>query len=307
MNWLVLVSISTILYCINIFTDNYVSDYYFKGKGAVSQKLFYGWGWIVVTIPIVCFFWQEYVATPFLPLFILFVAGLMHGLAGIPYFRALELDDSTDLGIFIQLAPVLYLALGWMFLGETFSLLQLIAIAVILLAPILIVATTRKRSRKIRMRAVFYSIIYVTIAVIANLIFAKTDAGTLSIIPKIAMVFLGKGVANLIIVYSQPKLRKRFKYVAETSRKKVLVPLAINGTIGVFKEITYRAGLILAPAVAIASAASDSVTPVVIFFMGILLTLIWPKFGREKLNRKTVIVHLVATVLVVVGIVLLQF
>jgi hypothetical protein len=55
-----------------------------------------------------------------------------------------------------------------------------------------------------------------------------------------------------------------------------------------------------------ASAASDSVTPVVIFFMGIVLTLIWPKFGREKLNRKNVLVHLVATMLVVIGIVLLQ-
>ena len=55
-----------------------------------------------------------------------------------------------------------------------------------------------------------------------------------------------------------------------------------------------------------ASVASDAVEPIVIFFLGLLLTLIWPKFGREKMDRKTIIVHLVATILVVVGIVLMQ-
>lgn len=306
MSWLMLVLISTVLYCVNIFADNYISDYYFKGRDAVATKLFYGWAWIIVAIPMVIFFWNEYAQVDFLPLLILFGAGLMHGLAGIPYFKALELDDSTNLGIFIQLAPVLYLILGWMFLGESFTPLQLVAIATILFAPILIVVTTRKRSRKIRMRAVLYSLIYVSVAVVANLIFAKTDAGALGVIPKITLVFLGKGISNLLIVYSQPRLRKRFNYVRKTTRNRVLVPLALNELFGIFKEITYRAGLILAPAVAMASAASDSVTPVAIFFMGIVLTLIWPKFGREKLNRKNVLVHLVATVLVVMGIVLLQ-
>ena len=62
----------------------------------------------------------------------------------------------------------------------------------------------------------------------------------------------------------------------------------------------------MAPSVALASAASDSTTPIMIFFMGIVLTILWPNFGREKLNRKSVLVHLIATVLVVAGIILIQ-
>lgn len=307
MTWLILVLLSTILYCINIFIDNFNSDCYFKGRDSVSQKLFYGWGWLAIVVPFVCFFWNDYAQTDFWPLLILVGAGLMHGLAGVPYFKALEIDDSTNLGIFIQLAPVLYLVLGWAFLGETFSPLQLVAIATILLAPIIIILTTRKRSRQVRMKAVVYSVVYVAIAVVANMIFVKVDAGNLDIIPKIVMVFLGKGIANLIVAYSRPKYRKRFKYVAKTTHGKVYFSLTINLIFGMIKELLYRAGLIMAPAVALASAASDSVTPVVTFFMGIVLTLIWPKFGREKLNRKSVLVHLLATVLVVIGIVLLQF
>ena len=90
-------------------------------------------------------------------------------------------------------------------------------------------------------------------------------------------------------------------------KNKVLVPLAASFSVGVIKSFAYRAALIAAPALALASAASDSIEPIVIFFMGLLLTLIWPKFGREKLQKKVILVHLVATILVVIGIVLMQF
>ena len=79
-----------------------------------------------------------------------------------------------------------------------------------------------------------------------------------------------------------------------------------NFCIGTAKEFTYRAALATAPTVAMASVASDSSEPIVIFFMGLLLTLLWPKFGREKLDKKSIIVHLVATALVVTGIIILQ-
>ena len=236
----------------------------------------------------------------------LFIAGMMSGIAGIPYFKALEIDNSTNLGIFIQLAPILYLVLGWMFLGETISIMQLVAFVVILLAPILIITTTRKKSRKIRIRAVFYAFLYVLIAVSGNLFFVKASSSDLSFIDELAILLFSKGLANLLIVYCRPKWRKRFLAVAKKSERKVFCPMFINLIVGLVKEYSYRFALIIAPAVALASAVSDSVEPIVIFFMGILLTLIWPKFGREKLDKKTVLVHLVATILVVIDVVLIQ-
>ena len=90
------------------------------------------------------------------------------------------------------------------------------------------------------------------------------------------------------------------------SKRKVVRPMLVNSILGVVADFTYRTALATAPAVALASAISDSSEPIVIFFMGIILTLIWPKFGREKLNKKTVLVHLIATILVVIGVAILQ-
>ena len=306
MNWLVLVLITVAFDSSRIFIDNYISDYYFKGHGAVSQKFFYGYAFIIFSLILLIITGIDFSNPNALLIFT--ASGIMTSFAGIPYYRALELDDSTNLGIFIQLAPVLYLILGWLFLGETLSPLQFVSFAVIISAPLLIVFTTRKRSRKTKIKAVFYAFIYVLIAVTSNLIFVKENAvaENLNFFTEMAFLFLGKGIGNLIIIYANPKWRRRFLSVLDSSHKKVLRPLLCSGITGVTKDFTYRAALALAPSVALASAASDSATPIVIFFMGILLTLLWPNFGREKLQRKTIFIHLIATILVVAGIILMQ-
>ncbi len=306
MNWLILVAIAVISDSLRIFIDNYSSDVYFKGRGAVSQKLFNGLMFPVVAFVAIAITGFDFSGTDLTTGLLFIFSGLINGFAGVPYYRALELDDSTNIGIFTQLAPVLYLIFGWFLLDQAFSPMQLVAFFVILSAPILIVLTSRKKSRKIKIRAVFYAFLYVFIAVMGNVLFVKLNNSEQNFVTNISLVQLGAGIANLSIVLSMPKLRRRFKEVNRKSRHKVLRPLFVNGIIRVIQQFSYNGALIAAPTVAIASVSSDSAEPIVIFFMGLLLTLIWPKFGREKLQRKTVFVHLIATVLVVVGIILLQ-
>ena len=43
MNWLILMAINVVSDSTRIFIDNYVTDYYFKGKESVSSKIFYGY------------------------------------------------------------------------------------------------------------------------------------------------------------------------------------------------------------------------------------------------------------------------
>lgn len=306
MNWLGFVAVAVILDALRIFIDNYVSDVYFKGREAVSQKWFYAFIYVIVGTVILAASGFNLNNLDWAAAGLFVFSGFLASFSGIPYYKALEIEDTTNLGIFIQLAPIFYLILGWFFLGETFSPVQLVAFLVILAAPLLIIATTRKRSRKVKIRAVLYAFLYVFVAVIANVIFVKADNENFTLLNEVALLFLGKGLGNFIIMLARPKWRKRFNSIYKSSRGKVLRPLIANSAIGLVKDFAYRGALITAPAVALASVSSDSAEPIVIFFMGLVLTLIWPKFGREKLNRKTVLVHLIATVLVVAGIVLLQ-
>ena len=305
MNWITFVVVTVVLDALRIFIDNYTSDVYFKGNGAVGQKLFYGYIWIIISL-IVLAVTGFNIFEAGTSAFWFLLSGVIGSIASIWYYKALEIEDSTNLGIFIQLSPVLYLILGWFFLGETITVMQFIGLLVILSAPIMIVLNARKRSRKIKLKAVFYAFLYVLVAIIGNLLFVKFNVGDIHFIHEMSLVFLGAGITSVIIVYTKPKWRKRFWAVVKSSKKKVFLPMSVNAVASLVKSTTYRAALVVAPTVSIASAATDSVLPIVIFFMGIVLTLIWPKFGREKLNRKTVLIHLVATVLVLIGIVMVQ-
>ena len=86
MNWLVLVLITVIFDSTRIFIDNYISDYYFKGREAVSQKLFYGYTFIILALILMLATGVDF--SNFTPLVLFFLSGIMHSFAGIPYYRA---------------------------------------------------------------------------------------------------------------------------------------------------------------------------------------------------------------------------
>ena len=306
MNWIAFVTIAVISDSSRIFIDNYVSDFYFKGNGAVSQKLFYAYTSIIFSVILAIVGDIDFSNFPITTFFVFLLSGILSSIASIPYYKALEIDNSTNLGIFIQLAPILYLILGWLFLGDSLSFTQFIAFFVILAAPLLIILTTHKRSRKIRLKAILYSFLYVLIAVIANLIFVKENTTDINFLTGISFILLGKGIGAFLIFLIRPKWRRRFHQVSKTTKRKVFRPLIVNAIIGLIKDIAYRGALITAPSIALASVATDSTEPIAIFFMGLVLTIIWPKFGREKLDKKTVLVHVIATALVVTGIILIQ-
>ena len=305
MNWLILVAATVILDSLRIFIDNYTSDTYFKSTGAVSQKLFYAYAYIAVAFLAIVFLWGELSNIPTVDIIILIISGIISSISGIFYYKVLEIDDSNNLAIFIQLAPILYLIYDWC-TGAKFVPLQLVAFVIILLAPFLVIFSSRKNARKTKIKAVILSFLYVLVAVIGNLFFVGVNSTDFNFGLVIAFIFLGKGLGNLIIIYSRPKLRRRYWAVFHKSHGKVLKPLILNSAIGFTKDFTYRASLVAAPTVALASVVSDSSEPIVVFLLGIVLTLIYPKFGREKLDRKNVLVHLVATIFVVIGIILIQ-
>ena len=248
MGWLILVLFAVLAGSSHIYIDNYISDFYFKGRHAVSQKLFFAFAFIIVAIILAVISGFDFLNADAKIILVLILSGICTSLAGIPYYKALEIDDSTNLGIFIQVAPVLYLVLGWLFLGESISLLQMAAFIVIMIAPALIVLSTRKRSRKVKLRAIFYAFLYVLISVASNLVFVKENSvAEVSFLGSMTLVMFGKGVGNLIIMMLKPKWIKRFNDVYKDSRRKVLRPLM--GTLGfsLIKDFTYRGALLLAP------------------------------------------------------------
>lgn len=307
MNWVTLVAVAVLSDSTSTYIDNYITDVYFKGRLAVAQKIFFGFSYVAIALMLLFISGVNFEELVFSTVGILVFAGIINAVADITYYSAIEIEDATEVGIFFQLSPIIYLIAGVLFLGESISLTQLLAFLVIFSAPLLIIFSTRKKSRKIKFRAAMYVVIYIIIDVASNMIFLAANSESMDIYQEISFLLLGKGIGNILIVICFPRLWKRWKNVLRASRGKVLRPLILDLIMILTYDIFYRMALLAAPVVALASVATDATEPIMIFFLGLLFTIIWPRFGREKLKKETILVHLLATALVVIGIILLQF
>ena len=116
---------------------------------------------------------------------------------------------------------------------------------------------------------------------------------------------IGRGITDVTLFLTNPKWRKRFKYVYQRNKVKLISIIGINQLICVVAEFASRYALIIGVA-AVVSAASSIMELVFTFLLGLILSIIWPKIGREKLSRHIVIAHLIAVILSTIAIILIH-
>jgi drug/metabolite transporter (DMT)-like permease len=301
--WLLLCIAAAAGASISIFIDNYVTDVYFKGRLPQAQKIFGVVAYAMMAVATICLFPIE--EMPLYLVLLLMGSGAISSLSYIPYYKALKYENTTGAAIFFQLAPVIYLIAGWGLLGEVIGGRELLAFCLILLAPLVVIFSSSKRSRKLELKAAGLFLFYVFVAVGANLLFVYgEEQGEVGFATVFFWIVFGKLLTDLVTAVVMKSWRKRFFWVFKKSRGKLLVPMLANEVVYGAVEVFGRLALIAAP-VAIASVVMNAGELVLTFVFGIVLTVLWPKFGREKLQRRSVVAHLIAVVLATVGIVLL--
>ncbi|MCL1839436.1 hypothetical protein FWF89_00310 [Candidatus Saccharibacteria bacterium] len=292
---------------ISAFIDNYITDVHFKGRLPQAQKILGLPAYLLICLIIAAIFPIQALPLHFVLIFI--GTGIMSALGSIAYYKALSTEDTTGTTIFIQLAPVLYLIAGWTLLGDHISLIQILAFALLVAAPLIVIFFSQKRAQKLRRRGAFLIILYLLFVVTANIIFVSATGGegkdhSIDFYTAFFYAMMGKLMTDTALTLIFRSWRKRFKWVVKNSGFKFLGPMIINELLYVSMDLIYRLALTIGP-IALVSATANSLQLIITFFLGIVLTLIWPIFGRERLRARTIIAHLIATAFAVTGIILL--
>jgi drug/metabolite transporter (DMT)-like permease len=251
---------------------------------------------------------------PLQTIIILIGVGIVNSLASIFYYKALVAEDATGATIFTQLEPLLYLILGWTILGEHIAPTEILAFILILLAPLIIIFTANKRSQKLEIRAITLLAICTTMQVVANIVFIKFSGlediainnNEFNIFATaIFFTMIGNLITDTSLALIFKSWRTRFWNVVKKAKHRYVIPALINEIIYAPVDLVYRFALIIAP-VAIVSVATGALSLIITFALGIILSILWPTFGREKLKKRIILAHLLATVLAVMGIIILQ-
>ena len=303
MLWLVLVILVAVGWSLSAFIDNYVTDVCFRGRLPQGQKVFSVVAY-VITATIIAMIWPL-MEMELGVIMALILSGAFAAIAGVPYYNALKSENATGATIFVQLAPIMYLIAGWMLFGQEVGPMKLLAFLVILAAPLVIILNTERRRRKMEILAAGLLMVYLLLMVTSNLVFIGF-AAELDFMTAFFWFIVGKGVADAVMIVMFRRWRVRFFNVLKEKKLKLVVPLLVNQIVFTLTEIGYRTALMMG-AVAIVSVVANASQLIITFVLGLVLTLIWPVFGGERLNKKMVLAHLVATILAVTGIIMVEF
>ena len=302
MLWLILCIIAALTWSFSAFIDNYQTDVIFHGKTPQAMKVLNGP--VYIAIAVIASIIMRIQLPELWQIGLLLLSGALSSVGALAYYQALENEEATGAAIFYQLQPVLFLVADYFIFGEEISIQQILGFAIILLAPVVIVFSRKRRhSRSLALKAAGLLITYVIFATISAEISTRSSIG-IDYKAVFALYLFGRGATDCLLGLI-PKYRKRHKYVLKHYPKAYVSTVIINQALCAFADFTYRYGLVLGVA-ALASAVTNAAELIMTFVLGIILSIIWPNFGREKLKRHLIVAHLIATILCVIGIIIIQ-
>lgn len=304
MHWIILCLIAAFGYSIAAFIDNYNTDIIFKSRKPQAIKAINGFLYLIIAAIIFIFIGVKESSLEIILLSAL--SGVIASIASIPYYLGLREEESTTAAIYYQLIPVFCIFADVFLLGKTLTTLQIFGFCIILTAPfIIILARRRKSARKFEIRASLFFLTYAALLSVSNIIFAKTEQRNTDPMTLFFWFTLGRAAFDIISTAIMPSWRKRIKQVRKDFPIKLFVMAAL--TLGICSVADFLIRLSFSTTnTSFATVVSNTAELIMTFMLGIILTVIWPNFGREKLNRHIVLSHLIATVIVVVGVILTQ-
>lgn len=305
--WFTLVILASIIGALCTFSDNYIADVFFRGRLPQSQKVFLGPAYILTAFAIILLFPIQPI--PLTSIIILLLVGAVTSLSDIPYRIALSKDDTTNVSLLQQISPIFYLIFGRMFLDQEISGWQLLAFIIVIIAPLIIIFSSRGRNRENKAKTSGLILIKSLLGALAGTLIVKFSQD-FDIITVLFYSTLGRGLFSVFAALLRKNWQHRFKNVVRQNHGvknlHFWFTLSMNHIFRVASSFIYYAALFLAPSVAVASVVAKTLDPIFVFSLGIVLSILWPNFGREKIQRRAILTHFTATTIAVIGIILMQ-
>lgn len=286
MSWVILALLAPLFWGSVNHIDKYLIEKFIKGRGIGSLAIFSALIGLPVALIILLIEPQVFGINNFSKL-IMIVNGIFYVAMVIPYLYALEKDEASIVAPLYQLSSVITLLLGYIFLGEALTNVQLLGAVLILLGAIGLSSEFSPGSRpKIKTQVLIFMTIS-SLLVAVNAIIFKRIAIEESFLVTSFWEYIGMFVAALLLMLI-PVYRNEFLSIIRYNTKPALVLNSINEVINIAGKIVFNLATLMAP-VALVAFVSEGFQPVFVLGIGIFLTLFFPHISEEDISRKHIL------------------
>lgn len=278
--------------------DKYLVDRFFKNN-SVAVLLVFTAGTGALTLPFIWFFAPDAINLDLKQIAIIAASGILYMGAMLFYLQALQSEEASVVAPFFQASPLFGYVLAYFVLGEKLSATQMTGGALII-AGASIVSIHFGRSGGFKLRLAMLMLTCGFVLALATLIF-KIFAMQVAFWTTTFWMFVGEAAfgAALLLVTSY---RNQFVSLMRANTAALLSINASNELINLGGGLGNRYALLFAPLSLVQ--AIGSTTTLFVFAFGIVLSALYPRFGRETLSGRELVQKAVAAALVAAGVAL---
>ena len=298
MIWFFIALVGPFLYALTNYIDKILLEKYFK-HGGVGTILLFSSLLSVIALPFLFLMDPMVFSVGAKNILVLSVVGILNVGVLWCYLIALEKDEASVVIVFYQLVPVFGGILGYFFLGEILTSMQIIAMMIIIIGTTIIAFEIDSDNRfKLRKRAVLPMLAASLFWATGGVIF-KSVALEENVWRSLFWEHLMLTVVGIIIFVFIRSYRTNFLFAIKNNSKAVLSLNGINELIYIGGNITVAYAYLLAPIGLVL--LTESFQPIFVLFIGLFLTFFFPKVIVEKIQAKHIWQKILAICITGVG------
>jgi len=302
MNWFFIALGAPILWAAVNHADKYLLSKYSKGKNdAVGALFIFSTLIALIVLPLIYFINPEIVFIGERNALILILTGIISAFGILLYLYALQKEEASVVMPIFQTIPIFAYILAYFFLKEVLTTNQFIGIGFIIVGAIFITLEFKEKI-KIKSGVLFLTLVSSFLFALYETIF-KVIAMEEGFLASLFWEYVGILLVGLVFFSCVRKYREEFFKMVKINSKFIISFNTVSELVTVLGNSLVNFALLLAPVALVLSVTN--LQPLFVFIFGILLTLFFPRFGREKNTPLDLMQKGVATILVVIGSVLL--
>ncbi len=298
-DWLIYAFSGPVLWAASTHIDKYLVERYFKHSSVAVLLVFTALIGLAM-LPFILYWQPAVVSLRLQDMLVITFSGVLYMTAMYFYLQALQTEEASVVAPFFQAGPLFAYALAWLVLGETLSRLQLLGGSLIVAGGLLL--SIRPGGGHLRLRLVVLMLACALVLAVSSVIF-KAFALRDEFWSTTFWTYFGEALFGFWLL-ALPGPRRQFLVLLRRNTGAVLSVNAANELINLGGGLGMRYALLLAPLSLVQ--VIGSTTTLFVFIFGVLLSLLWPAFGRENLSRRNLLQKGVSGLLIAAGVVLIN-
>jgi uncharacterized membrane protein len=299
--WLLLAFCGPVCWAVSTHIDKYLVDRYFHDSDTAVLMLFTAFLGVAL-LPLIWWIEPALLKPSLTAIAVMTASGVLYMGAILFYLRAIQSEEASVVAPLFQASTLFTFLLGYLFLRERLAIAQLLGVGLIICGALSLSFRRGPKARKFKSSLIALMLGATFVMSLSTVLFKffaiRGDFWTTTF-----WTFVGEGLFGVLLLL-MPGYRRQFADMFRQNPGAVIGVNAANEVINLGGGLSVRYASLLAP-VALVSAIS-STTTFFVFFFGILLTLFFPKFGREDLSAGNLVRKGVGALLITGGVVLIE-